>query len=224
MQILVIEDEPAIADFLQRGLSAEGYSVDCALDGIEGEQRALSGASDLVILDVMLPGRDGLSVLESIRGRYPSLPVILLTARGEVEDKVAGLDSGATDYLTKPFSFDELAARVRAHLRRPEQDSSTVLEVGDLRIDLLGREVTVGGEPVHLSTREFDLLVYFARHPGQVLSREQLLNAVWGYTYDPQTNVAGVYVSYLRKKLDRPGRPSVLETVRGAGYKLVAPR
>lgn len=224
VKILVVEDERAIADFLDRGLAAEGYAVECVYDGIEGERRAVSGGVDLVILDVMLPGRDGLAVLEAIRHAVPGLPVILLTARGEVEDKVAGLDGGATDYVTKPFSFEELASRIRAHLRQPRQDSSTVLELDDLRVDLLAREVTREGRRVHLSTREFDLLVYFVRHAGQVLSREQLLNAVWGYTYDPGTNVAGVYVGYLRKKLAEVGSAQSLETVRGAGYKLTAPR
>ena len=222
MRILVVEDERAIADFLERGLKAEGYAVECVYDGIEGQQRALAGDVDLVILDVMLPGRDGLTVLEKIREAAPALPVILLTARGEVEDKVAGLDRGATDYVTKPFSFEELVSRVRAHLRLPRQDSSTVLELGDLRVDLLAREVTQDGRSVHLSTREFDLLVYFVRHAGQVVSREQLLNAVWGYSYDPGTNVAGVYVGYLRKKLTELGTAQTLKTVRGAGYKLTA--
>lgn len=216
----MIEDELGIADFLQRGLQAEGYSVECAHDGIEGERLAVAGDVDLVVLDLMLPGRDGLAVLEGIRTAIPAMPVILLTARGEVEDKVAGLDRGATDYLTKPFAFDELAARIRAHLRLPKQGSSTMLEVGDLEIDLLAREATRAGQRVALSTREFDLLVYFARHPGQVLSREQLLNAVWGYTHDPGTNVAGVYVGYLRKKLDQVGAAPALLTIRGAGYKL----
>ncbi len=222
MRILVVEDEPAIADFLERGLEAEGYAVTCAHDGELGERLALAQDFGLLILDLMLPGRDGLSVLSSVKRAKPEVPVILLTARGEIEDKVTGLDLGATDYLTKPFSFDELAARVRAHLRGPEQVSPTRLQAGDIELDLLARRVERAGVEVALSTREFDLLAYFMRHRGQVLSREQILSAVWGYDHDPGTNVVGVYVSYLRRKLERAGEPSPIDTVRGAGYRLRA--
>jgi DNA-binding response OmpR family regulator len=222
MRILVVEDERAIADFVKRGLEAEGYAVTCAHNGEEGERLALSGDFHLVVLDVMLPGRDGLSVLRSLRQEQPATPVVMLTARGEVEDRIAGLDQGATDYVTKPFSFDELAARIRAHLRRPDQGSPTALDVGDLSLDLLSRRVSRGGEEIPMSTTEFDLLTYFMRHPGQVLSREQILSAVWGYDHDPGTNVVGVYVSYLRRKLDRAGEESAVETIRGAGYRLRA--
>jgi DNA-binding response OmpR family regulator len=222
MRILVVEDEPAIADFLERGLEAEGYAVTCAQDGERGERLALTGDFHLLILDLMLPGRDGLSVLTSVKRERPEVPVILLTARGEIEDKVTGLDLGATDYLTKPFSFDELAARVRVHLRGPEQASPTRLQAGDIELSLLSRRVERAGVEVALSTREFDLLAYLMRHPGQVLSREQILSAVWGYDHDPGTNVVGVYVSYLRRKLGRAGEPSSIETVRGAGYRLRA--
>jgi DNA-binding response OmpR family regulator len=222
MRILVVEDERAIADFVQRGLEAEGYSVTCAHDGEEGERLALSGAFHLVVLDVMLPGRDGFSVLRELRRRKPEIPVMMLTARGEIEDRIAGLDQGATDYLTKPFSFDELAARIRAHLRRPDQERATGLEAGGISLDLLSRKVRCNGEEIPLSTTEFDLLAYFMRHPGQVLSREQILSAVWGYDHDPGTNVVGVYISYLRRKLDRAVGPSPIETIRGAGYRLRA--
>ena len=222
MRILVVEDEPAIADFLRRGLQAEGYSVDCAHDGLEGERRALSGEVDLVILDVMLPERDGMDVLDTIRARKPGLPVIILTARGEVEEKVSALDSGANDYVTKPFSFDELAARVRAHLRSPEQGRATELSVAGIRLDFLTRRVERGGIPVTLSAREFELLAYFMRHPGQVLPRKEILRAVWGYEHDAKTSVVGVYVGYLRRKLALPGRPAPIETVRSVGYRLVA--
>jgi DNA-binding response OmpR family regulator len=222
MRILVVEDETAIADFVQRGLEAEGYSVTCAYDGIEAERQALSNDVDLVVLDLMLPGRDGLSVLSRIRDRKPALPVVVLTARDAVEDKVAGLDSGATDYMTKPFSFDELTARIRAHLRHPTgQTESTVLEAAGIHVDLLSRDVTVGNRAIHLSAREFDLLVYFMRHPNQVLSREQILSAVWGYDFDPGTNVVEVYVGYLRRKLGTRGRPAPIETMRSVGYRLV---
>jgi len=221
VRILVVEDEPAIADFLRRGLQAEGYSVDCAHDGLEGERRALSGEVDLVILDVMLPERDGMDVLDKIRSRKPALPVIMLTARGEVEDKVSALDSGANDYVTKPFSFDELAARVRAHLRSPDQGRANELSVAGIRLDFLTRRVERNGMPISLSAREFELLAYFMRHPGQVLSKQQILSAVWGYDFDPGTNVVEVYVGYLRRKLAVGGGPAPIETLRSVGYRLV---
>jgi DNA-binding response OmpR family regulator len=221
MRIVVVEDETAIADFVQRGLEAEGYSVACAGDGVEGERQALSDGVDLVVLDLMLPGRDGLSVLDSIRRSKPALPVIVLTARDAVEDKVAGLDGGATDYVTKPFSFDELTARIRAHLRKlPPPGDSTTLDAAGIHMDLLTREVMLAGEAIHLSAREFDLLAYFMRHPGQVLSREQILSAVWGYDFDPGTNVVEVYVGYLRRKLAVDGSPAPIETLRSVGYRL----
>jgi DNA-binding response OmpR family regulator len=223
MRILVVEDETAIADFVQRGLESEGYAVACAYDGDEGERQALGNGVDLVVLDLMLPGKDGLAVLRSIRAEKPGLPVIVLTARDAVEDKVAGLDTGATDYMTKPFAFDELTARVRAHLRRPPNGETTSLDAAGIHMDLLSREVTLGGVPVHLSTREFDLLAYFMRHPGQVLSREQILSAVWGYDFDPGTNVVEVYVGYLRRKLATDDNPAPIETLRSVGYRL-APR
>ena len=220
MKILVVEDETAIADFVQRGLEAEGYSVACAGDGPEGERQALSENVDLVVLDLMLPGRDGLTVLDTIRTSKPSLPVIVLTARDAVEDKVAGLDGGATDYVTKPFSFDELTARIRAHLRDPAQREATAIDAAGIHVDLLTREVVLGDEAVHLSTREFDLLVYFMRHVDEVLSREQILSSVWGYDFDPGTNVVEVYVGYLRRKLTAAGGPARIETLRSVGYRL----
>ena len=222
MNILVVEDETAIADFVQRGLESEGYDVDCAYDGDEAEKQALGSAVDLVVLDLMLPGRDGLSVLRSIRREKPTLPVIVLTARDAVEDKVEGLDTGATDYVTKPFSFEELTARIRAHLRRPAQGEATELNVAGIHMDLLSRDVTLEGEPVHLSSREFELLAYFMRHPNQVLSREQILSSVWGYDFDPGTNVVEVYVGYLRRKLASEDRPAPIETLRSVGYRLAA--
>src|SRR3954469_1698036 len=219
MKILVVEDETAIADFVQRGLEAEGYAVACADDGPEGERQALDEDVDLVVLDLMLPGRDGLSVLGSIRESKPTLPVIVLTARDTVEDKVQGLDGGATDYVTKPFSFDELTARIRAHLRDPG-GQGTQLEAAGIHVDLLSREVTLGDEAVHLSAREFDLLVYFMRHVGEVLSREQILSSVWGYDFAPGTTVVEVYVGYLRRKLAASGGPARIETLRSVGYRL----
>jgi two-component system OmpR family response regulator len=220
MRILIVEDETGIADFLRRGLESEGYAVTWVADGEEGEAEALSGAFDLVLLDLMLPGRDGLEVLATVRRSLPALPVILLTARGQVEDRVRGLDRGATDYVTKPFSFDELAARVRAHLRHSEQDPDTRLEVGDISIDLLRRRVIREGVEIRLSATEFDLLAYFARNHDSVLDRRRILKAVWGYDFDPQTNVLGVYVGYLRRKLALSGRPAPIETIRSVGYRL----
>lgn len=220
MHILVVEDEQSIADFISRGLQAEGYAVSCAEDGPTGERLALVDSPDLVVLDLMLPGKDGLAVLEAIRRERAGLPVILLTARGEVEDRVAGLDRGATDYLTKPFSFAELAARIRAHLRTSAQSDSVSLDAGPLEVDLRTRKVLIHGDEVRLSAREFELLVYLMRHPNQVLSREQLLSGVWGYDHDPGTNVVEVYIGYLRRKLGTPDRPAPIETVRSVGYRL----
>lgn len=222
MRILLIEDEVGIAEFVQKALRAHGHQVDACGDGLEGERRALTSDIDLVILDRMLPGREGVEVLRGIRAAKPDLPVIMLTALGEIHEKVDALDAGATDYVTKPFSVDELLARVRAHLRRPAQPESARLSAGGIEVDLLSREVTRDDQPVRLSAKEFELLVHFMRHPNQVLSREQLLNGVWGYDFDPQTNVVEVYVGYLRKKLALPGRPAPLDTIRSAGYRFSA--
>ena len=221
MRILLVEDERGIADFVERALRAQGHAVEVAADGVDGGHRAVGSDLDLVILDVMLPGRSGLEILEEIRTVKPALPVIMLTARGEVADKVAGLDAGATDYMTKPFSVEELLARVRAHLRTPVQPETTRLHVADIELDMLRRTVTRDGEPVHLSAKEFDLLAYFMRHPGQVLSRQQILNGVWDYNHDPGTNIVEVYVGYLRRKLALADRPVPIQTVRSAGYRLV---
>jgi DNA-binding response OmpR family regulator len=224
MRVLVVEDERAIADFIERGLRAEGYSVACAYDGIEGELKALSGDFELVLLDVLLPGKNGIEVLASIRERMPELPVIVLTARGQTEQKVDGLDRGASDYVVKPFALDELLARVRAQLRRPSQAEASVLKSGDLRLDFQTREVESGDRQLRLTAREFELLAYLMRHPNQVLSRGQILNSVWGYDYDPGTNVLEVYIGYLRKKLAEGDGPAPIETVRNVGYRLVEPR
>src|SRR5438270_4041510 len=203
MRVLVVEDEPAIADFIERGLRSEGYAVEVTGGGHDGQRRAMSEDFDLVLLDVMLPGASGLEILESIRRERSALPVILLTARGEVEDKVTGLDTGATDYVTKPFSFDELTARIRAHLRAGPSTEPATLRAADIEVDLLTRRVTRHGQEVSLSTTEFELLVYFLRHPREVVSREQILRAVWGYDFEPRTNIVQVYIGYLRRKLGR---------------------
>jgi two-component system, OmpR family, response regulator len=221
VHILIVEDEPAITGFLERGLAAEGYAVSCAADGAEGERIAQARDIDLVVLDLMLPRRDGLEVLAGIREVKPHLPVIVLTARAETDEKVAALDRGATDYITKPFSFDELAARVRAHLRGRSGSSPTRLRAADINLDLLSRAVERDSTPIRLSATEFKLLAYFMRHPNQVLSPERILRTVWGYEHDPKTNIVGVYVGYLRRKLALPDRPAPIETVRSAGYRLV---
>jgi two-component system, OmpR family, response regulator len=207
-RVLVIEDEPGIVDFLERGLRAHGYDVVTAVDGDSGLEQAMSPEVELIVLDMMLPGRDGLDVLRTVHQTRPGLPVIVLTALGEVEHRIAGLDAGAVDYLTKPFSLGELAARIRAQLRVAAQTPRTILSAGDVEVNLLTREVRRAGELVRLSTTEFELLVYLMRNSGQVLSREQILRAVWGYEYDPGTNVVDVYVGYLRRKLRRVGPPA----------------
>jgi len=219
-RVLLIEDEPGIVDFVRRGLEAEGFAVEAALDGIEGERLALRGSFDAIVLDLMLPGRSGLEVLESVRRVTPSVPVIVLTARGEIEDRVGGLEAGAVDYLVKPFSMAELVARVRAQLRVIAQASASRLRAEDVEVDLLTRRVRRGDRAVALSTTEFELLVFLVRHHGQVVSREQILSSVWGYDHDPATNVVDVYVGYLRRKLGRPGDPAPIFTVRAVGYRL----
>jgi DNA-binding response OmpR family regulator len=224
MRILVVEDERAIADFIERGLRSEGYAVTCVHDGETAEVEALTGDFGLVLLDVLLPKKNGLEVLKALRARDAETPVILLTARGEIEHKVQGLDLGANDYIVKPFSFEELLARIRAHLRRPDQRAAAGLEVGDITLDFRTREVKRAGKDVRLTAREFELLAYLMRHPNQVLSRSQILNAVWGYDYDPGTNVLEVYIGYLRRKLESADGPVPIETLRAAGYRLVAPR
>ncbi len=220
MEILVVEDEAAIADFIQRGLEDEGYSVLSASDGVEGERLALRQTVDLVVLDRMLPRRDGLQVLESIRTAKPALPVIVLTAKGEVAERVKGLDLGATDYMAKPFSFEELAARIRAHLRQPEGEATTILEAGGIRLDLLARRAERGEHSVRLPEREAELLAYLMRHAGRVCTHREILSAVWGYEHDPGTNVVQVYIGYLRRRLVLPNSRAPIETVRSVGYRL----
>jgi len=222
MRILVVEDERPIAEFVQRGLEADGYSVACAHDGEEGLALARTGDYSLVVLDVLLPKLSGLDVLKEIRATDEAIPVILLTALAETDDVVTGLDLGASDYLTKPFAFAELLARIRAHLRQPGQANPTSLEVGGINLDFRTREVDRDGNAVKLTAREFELLAYLMRHPDQVLSRAQILNAVWGYDYAPGTNVLDVYIGYLRHKLAEADREAPIQTVRSAGYRLVS--
>jgi DNA-binding response OmpR family regulator len=220
VEILVVEDEETIADFLVRGLEGEGHTVLTAGDGVEGQRLALAAGVDLVILDRMLPGRDGIEVLAAIRGAKPSLPVLMLTARGEVADRVEGLDAGATDYIAKPFAFEELAARVRAHLR-DAADGGTKLEAAGIELDLLSREARRGDLVVRLPEREAELLAHLMRHAGHVCSQGEILSSVWGYRHDPGTNIVQVYVGYLRRRLALPDSPVPIETVRSAGYRLV---
>lgn len=218
-RILIAEDEPRIASFLEKGLKANGFTTIVVEDGDAAIKVTDSNDFDLLILDLGLPGKDGLQVLEELRGRGETLPIIILTARDEVSDKVAGLEGGADDYVTKPFRFEELLARVRARLRNqkstPKKDEM-ILTAGEIVLDLRSRTVKVGDRIVELSAREFILTETFIRHPGQVLSREQLLNRVWGYDYDPNSNIVDVYVGYLRKKLGS----NKIETVRSMGYRL----
>jgi DNA-binding response OmpR family regulator len=218
--ILLIEDEPGIVDFVTRGLEAEGFPVEAALDGIEGERRALRESFDLIVLDLMLPGRGGMEILSALRRARLTVPVIVLTARGEIDDRVAGLDAGAVDYLVKPFSLAELAARVRAQLRLATQSPAASLCVGDIELSLLTREVHRAGRLVALSSTEFDLLAHLLRHRGRILSRQEILSAVWGYEHDPQTNIVDVYIGYLRRKLGTPEHPAPILTVRSVGYRL----
>jgi DNA-binding response OmpR family regulator len=220
VEILVVEDEASIADFLVRGLEREGFSVSHAADGEEGARLALTGAHDLVILDRMLPGRDGMEVLAAIRREKPNLPVVMLTARDAIADRVEGLDAGATDYVTKPFAFDELLARVRAHLRQAGAEGGTVLVAGGIRLDLLSRTAEREGVSVRLPEREAELLAHLMRHPGEVCERAEILRSVWGYDHDPGTNVVQVYVGYLRRKLGSADSPAPIETVRSVGYRL----
>ena len=222
MRILVVEDDAAIASLIRRGLEDAGFGVGLAGDGPSGEALALSGDFDLVLLDILLPGKNGREVLSAIRERRPGLPVILLTALGDVEDRVEGLELGADDYVSKPFAFEELLARVRATLRRPGQRDEMRLIAGDIELDFRTRRVTRAGTEVTLTAREFDLLAYLMRHPGQVLERDRLLSAVWGMDFDPGTNVLDVYVGYLRRKLGTEGSPAPIETVRSVGYRFAS--
>jgi two-component system, OmpR family, copper resistance phosphate regulon response regulator CusR len=217
-RILLAEDETRIASFVEKGLRANGFTPTVVDDGASALGHALSGDFDLLVLDIGLPGMDGFTVLRRLRESRGSIPVIILTARDSVTDTVAGLEGGADDYMPKPFRFDELLARIRLRLRSDRAPEVTVLQQGPLSLDLRTRRAAVDGKVVDLSAREFALTEVFLRNPGQVLSREQLLSHVWGYDFDPSSNVVDVYVRYLRKKLGA-GR---IQTVRGMGYRLTA--
>ena len=215
-RILIAEDEARIASFIEKGLRANGFATEVASDGETAYALARTGRFDLLVLDLGLPGVDGFEVLRRLREAGQTLPVVILTARDSVRDTVAGLDRGADDYITKPFRFEELLARVRVRLRGDRAAEPTVLRVGNVSLDLRTRQATVGGRTVDLSAREFALVEVFFRHPGQVLSREQLLSHVWGYDFDPGSNVVDVYVGYLRRKLGKDR----IASVRGMGYRL----
>jgi DNA-binding response OmpR family regulator len=215
-RILIAEDEERVGSFIQKGLKAAGFTATASADGEEALALARSGEFDLMILDIGMPGKDGFEVLRELRGSGNRIPVVILTARDNVSDTVGGLEGGADDYVTKPFRFEELLARVRVRLRVEPAPKERVLTVGDMSLDLRTCRAVVDGRPVELSAREFSLAEVFFRHPGQVLSREQLLSRVWGYDFDPHSNIVDVYVGYLRKKL---GIERV-SSVRGIGYRL----
>jgi DNA-binding response OmpR family regulator len=222
MRVLVVEDDPRISSFLGKGLRAEGYTVTVAGTAEEAELALREEVGfDLVLLDLGLPGRDGESLLRGIRAQGSAVPVIVLTARAEVDDRVRGLDAGANDYVTKPFAFEELLARMRAVRRTVEQPSSSELVVGDLHLDLLTKVARRGERRIDLAPREWALLELFMRAPTRVFTRAHILSRVWHYDIDPGTNVVDVYVGYLRKKLNHPGAEPLLHTVRGAGYRLL---
>ena len=221
MRALIVEDDRAIAEFVARGLREAGFAVDQAADGATGLELALSEPYDVAIVDLMLPQRDGLSLIDELRRRGRTTPVLILSARRSVDDRVRGLQSGGDDYLTKPFAFAELLARVQALVRRATRaPEPTTLTIGDLTLDLLSRKVTRGGTPIELRPREFALLEYLMRNPSKVVSKTMILSHVWDYSFDPQTNIVDVLVSRLREKIDRPFDHKLLRTVRGVGYVL----
>lgn len=219
MRVVVVEDDERIAEFVARGLEAELHTVDVAGTASDGVSLAADAEVELVILDLTLPDADGIEVLARLRRADPILPILVLTARDATAEKVRVLDAGASDYMTKPFALDELLARVRLLARRSGQTSSVLLRSGDVALDLRARRVTRADEPVDLTSREYALLAYLMQHAGQVLSRVQILAAVWDADFDPRSNVVDVYISYLRSKIDPPSGPSHIEAIRGTGYR-----
>jgi len=220
MRILVIEDDPTVGQYVKRGLEEHRWSVDLVTDGEEGERRANSEAYDLIVLDMRLPGKSGLEVLHALRARGFERPVLVLTAQDAVDAKVATLRAGADDYVTKPFAFEELLARVEALSRRPRALASPVLRVGDLEIDQATREVRRGGVPIEVTPKEYTVLEYLARHAGRVMSRTLITEYAWGYHFDPGTNIVDVVINHLRKKIDAGHARKLITTVRGVGYVL----
>jgi two-component system OmpR family response regulator len=223
VRVLVVEDDATIADFVEKGLREAGYAVDVASDGQQGLAKALEGPHDAAIVDVMLPRMDGLALIDALRARGVRTPVLILSAKRSVDDRVRGLQAGGDDYLTKPFAFAELLARVQALIRRATGAAEpTRLTAGDLTLDLLTRKVHRGGQAIELRPREFALLEYLMRNAGKVVSKTMILSHVWGYTFDPNTNVVDVLVSRLRDRIDRPFEQKLVHTVRGVGYSLQA--
>jgi DNA-binding response OmpR family regulator len=223
MRVLLVEDEERVASFIAKGLEGAGYLTEIAFTGIAALASLRERGADLILLDVGLPDIDGFSVLKELRKTDQETPVIMLTARGDVPSRVQGLDLGADDYLAKPFDFDELVARIRAQLRHNKQPQASILQAGDLYLDLKTRRAGRKDRETDLTSREFALLEFLMRHVGQVLTRSQILGSVWGYGFDPQSNVVDVYIGYLRGKLDDPGESTIIETVRGGGYRLRVP-
>jgi len=221
MRILIIEDEKRIASFIDKGLRAEGYVTTIAYDGEAGLRLACDQEFDLLLIDILLPKLDGVEVLKKVRDCRPAVPVIMLTAKDELALKVSSFDHGASDYITKPFAFEELTARIRAHLRRGDQVNANIMRAGELSLDLTKREVEYRGNMVALTSREFALLEYLVRHQNQIVNRMQILNHVWGYDFDPESNIVDVYIRYLRQKIGLSKDKPLIETVRGAGYRVV---
>jgi len=217
MHILLVEDEAKVARFIKEGLTAEGYEVEIAADGKSGEKKALDGDFDLILLDVLLPKKNGFEVLHALRSSGLRTPIMMLTARSATEDVVQGLDHGAEDYLTKPFAFNELLARIRSLLRR-ERQSPTVYRLADLHLNTMTRKATRGGTAIELTAREFALLEYLMRHPHKLITRQQLAKEIWGFNFDPGTNIIDVYINHLRKKIDQAFEKKLLHTERGKGY------
>ncbi len=223
MKILIVEDDRKILSFLKKGLKEQGFVVDACENGDDGYDLATGQIYDVIILDIMLPGRDGLSILRGLREKKITVPVILLTARSALQERVEGLNIGADDYLSKPFYMEELLARIHAVTRRATGHQLSLMQVGHLKINLITREVAVGTEKVELTAREFTLLELLMRSPGRVFTRTQILEHVWGYDFDPQTNVVDVYIRRLRSKVDiKPDAP-LIETLRGVGYRMIKP-
>ena len=220
VKVLVVEDEKKIASFLRKGLEAQGFTVEVALSGDEGYALATSRSCDVMVLDIMLPGRDGLSILRNLRERKVPLPIILLTARSELNERLEGLNLGADDYLTKPFHIEELIARIHAVTRRAGGTGQSLLTVAELTMNLLTREVRRAGERIELTTREFSLLEHLMRSPGRVLTRVEICERVWEYNFDPGTNLVDVYIQRIRKKVDGDFPEKLIETIRGVGYRI----
>jgi DNA-binding response OmpR family regulator len=220
VKILVVEDDKKLGGFARKGLEAAGFVVDLCADGDEGYTLATTRSYDAIVLDIMLPGRDGLSILRNLRERHSTVPVVLLTARSALNERLDGLNLGADDYLTKPFFIEELVARLHALLRRASGQQNTLLEYGDITVNLVSREVKRGGQSVELTAREFALLTCLMRSPGRTFTRAQICEQVWNYHFDPGTNLVDVYVQHLRKKLGSEGEPPFIETVRSVGYRI----